>query len=413
VAANRLYGTPLFLESLGDHAQTRLAKRIPLNSGGSYNEAWLQRLIMSYPALLPITDIEPALTPIIPLCMELNVPSGFIDNLYATPAGDLIVVETKLWRNPEARREVVGQILDYAKDLSRWTYGELDAAVQSASGRREAEGLSLYKTCQVSDLAEMEEAAFIDQVSRNLRRGRFLLLIVGDGIQEGAEALAEFLQQHAGLHFTLAMIEMAIFELPTAQPSFFVQPRILTRTINIDRGIVSVSDGRVSIVAPATAKTGSSSSAVKRTSISEEKFYEELSAQRQGIAEQLKKFVERVADLGIYAEFGRQSLILRWRPDDAHVWSLAAVLTDGKVWTELHHNQANSLGLLLRSQEHVTNLAAIVPGAYVKKIKPLSWHVDKDGTYVRIEELLNHADARYAELKRYTDDVRAALAAAA
>ncbi len=33
-----------------------------------------------------------------------------------------MLVEAKLWRNPEARRKVIGQILDYAKELSRWNY---------------------------------------------------------------------------------------------------------------------------------------------------------------------------------------------------------------------------------------------------------------------------------------------------
>jgi hypothetical protein len=32
------------------------------------------------------------------------------------------VVETKLWRNPEAHRSVVAQIIDYAKDLSKMSF---------------------------------------------------------------------------------------------------------------------------------------------------------------------------------------------------------------------------------------------------------------------------------------------------
>ncbi len=79
--------------------------------------------------------IEPALTGPVPICIEMPVPSGFVDNLMITPSGGLVVVETKLWRNPEARREVVGQVLDYAKDLSRWGYEDLQRAVRTA--RRE------------------------------------------------------------------------------------------------------------------------------------------------------------------------------------------------------------------------------------------------------------------------------------
>jgi hypothetical protein len=64
--------------------------------------------------------------------MELPLASGFVDNLYATPDGDLIVGETKLFRNPEARREVVGQVIDYAKDLSALSYEQLEDAIKRA-----------------------------------------------------------------------------------------------------------------------------------------------------------------------------------------------------------------------------------------------------------------------------------------
>ncbi len=48
------------------------------------------------------------------------------------PRGYLTIVETKLWRNPEARREVVGQIVDYAKELSTWDVEELVASLAEA-----------------------------------------------------------------------------------------------------------------------------------------------------------------------------------------------------------------------------------------------------------------------------------------
>lgn len=52
--------------------------------------------------------------------------------LYVTPTGRLAVVEAKLWRNPEARRKVIAQILDYAKELSRWSYETIDARIRDA-----------------------------------------------------------------------------------------------------------------------------------------------------------------------------------------------------------------------------------------------------------------------------------------
>lgn len=56
---------------------------------------------------------------------ELNVPDvGRIDALLADGRGHLVIVECKLWRSPRARCEVVGQILDYARALARFTYEE-------------------------------------------------------------------------------------------------------------------------------------------------------------------------------------------------------------------------------------------------------------------------------------------------
>src|SRR5690348_11526080 len=69
-----------------------------------YDEPWLQRLVHRQPSVLPIPSIEATFWPAVPVCMELPLRSGYLDNLLMTPAGDLIVIECKLWRNVEARR---------------------------------------------------------------------------------------------------------------------------------------------------------------------------------------------------------------------------------------------------------------------------------------------------------------------
>ena len=60
----------------------------------------------------------------VPICIELNTPAGPIDNFMVTASGLPVLAECKLWRNPQGRREVVGQILDYAKELSRWSLSD-------------------------------------------------------------------------------------------------------------------------------------------------------------------------------------------------------------------------------------------------------------------------------------------------
>ena len=84
-----------------------------------FDEGWLQGLIEQNPGLLPIEDIEPIFAPPVAIGREVATKVGPIDNLFVSPAGYVTIVETKLWRSPEARRQVVGQIIDYAKEVSQ------------------------------------------------------------------------------------------------------------------------------------------------------------------------------------------------------------------------------------------------------------------------------------------------------
>lgn len=173
----------------------------------------------------------------VPICTELNTPAGSIDNFMVTPSGLPVLLECKLWRNPEARREVVSQILDYAKELSRWSSSDVQREV---SRRLKRAGNPLLDMVRAVD-PEVDEIEFNDALTKNLRRGRFLLLIVGDGIREGVEAISEYLQLHAGLHFSLGLVELPIYTMPNGDR--LVAPRVLARTALITRNVVAVPVG--------------------------------------------------------------------------------------------------------------------------------------------------------------------------
>jgi len=115
-----------------------------------------------------------------PLLLFVWSFSGYLDNLLVTPLGDLIAVECKLWRNVEARREVVAQIIDYAKDLQTLTYDALESAIRNARSEPSF-NLHASATASCDDTTDtLDEPRFVDAVSRNLRRGRCLLVILGD-----------------------------------------------------------------------------------------------------------------------------------------------------------------------------------------------------------------------------------------
>lgn len=203
------------------------------------SEATLQQLLHDHPSCLPIAEIDPLFCDPVPMCMELRTSVGSIDNLLVTASGLPVLVECKLWRNPEARREVVGQILDYAKELTRWSSSDL---------QREVAQHVKYDGNPIIHLLEqaghtVDEATFNDALTHNLRRGRFLLLIVGDGIREGVEAITEYLQVHAGLHFSLGLVELPIYVVNESQR--MVVPRVLARTELIKRTVIAAPDGYV------------------------------------------------------------------------------------------------------------------------------------------------------------------------
>lgn len=229
---SRQHASPVLIPAAGGGA-TPLPSLGTSAGEGAISEGAIQELIQLNPGCLPIAEIDPLFSDPVPICMELNTPAGPIDNFMVTASGLPVIAECKLWRNPEGRREVVGQILDYAKELGRWSSSDLQREV----GRRlKREGNALLDLVREAGHV-VDEIAFNDALTHNLRRGRFLLLIVGDGIREGVETIAEYLQAHAGLHFTLGLVELPIYILPDG--SRLAVPRVLAKTQLITRTVVA------------------------------------------------------------------------------------------------------------------------------------------------------------------------------
>jgi hypothetical protein len=106
---------------------SRILQPLKNTAGPSrYSEAWVRDLVFHNPSSLPVHEIDPSFAPLIPICTELDTRvAGLADALFINHLGMPTLLESKLWRNPEARRVVVGQILDYARVLKRWTYNDL------------------------------------------------------------------------------------------------------------------------------------------------------------------------------------------------------------------------------------------------------------------------------------------------
>mgnify|MGYP002651094598 CR=1 FL=1 len=218
-----------------DDDVTQVVRRVP--QGEARREATLRDLIAAHPELLPVHDLDSSYGRLITVTRELAIPSvGFVDVLLIDENGRLVVVECKLWRNPQARREVVGQILDYARELARFSYEDLQRQVSIATRRQ---GNVLYTLAQEAG-GTLPEADFVDRVSRDLAAGRFLLLVVGDGIAEGTKRIGEYLRAQPGLAFDFGLIEMAEYRHTDKDGTEHVimQPRLLAETTVIERHVI-------------------------------------------------------------------------------------------------------------------------------------------------------------------------------
>ena len=232
--SDQTYGDLIRLDP-ARQSEDEVLRRMPLGtpaSAGGIDESTLQDLLFRFPRSLPVAAIDAAYSDPVPVCRELYTPAGYVDALYINPLGRLILAEFKLWRNPQARREVIGQILDYAKELASWDYEDLQREVSRALKRKGNVPFELV--CEQAP--GVDETEFVDNVARHLRRGEFLLLIVGDGIREGVENIVDFVQRHSGLHFNLALVEAAIYR--DGADRVIMQPRVLTRTTVVRRVVV-------------------------------------------------------------------------------------------------------------------------------------------------------------------------------
>lgn len=291
--------------------ECKTLSRVPL-SEKEFQEEWMQKLLQSNPQLLPIAEIDSVFAPIVCIGREVPTSAGFIDNLYISPKGYITIVETKLWRNPEARREVVGQVLDYAKEFKQFSYENIDRYFQQYYLTYYNKKTTLFNFMVKENLLDLEdETLFIDLVEKNLRNARFLLLIVGDGIREGVWRMAKFLNETPNMLYTLALVELEVYNLPNNER--LIVPNLLLQTNNIERGVFRFENGQaVPIIMDERESEPDIPVSAKRISI--EDFSKALKESNPDIEEsEFHDFIRDLEELGyIITNSGKRDLVIKY-----------------------------------------------------------------------------------------------------
>ena len=197
---------------------------------GFASEEELQQFLKEHSDLMPLEEIELNAAPLLCIGWEVGLASGAEDILYIDETGLLTVVETKLRKNPEARREVVGQILEYAAQMATWTSADVERQAERFFAGPEAPkvqaNFSLEKAMGTflqshGTGAGFSYEDFLQRVQTNIERGHFRLVIAIDEPPEPLLRTVEFVNRFSE-RFEIFLVQLKRFRDLTGDQNIFV-----------------------------------------------------------------------------------------------------------------------------------------------------------------------------------------------
>lgn len=220
-------------------------KRVRLNLGeGAQDEKWLQTLLFTKPELVILDRMDSGAGEFVPIIREFPLAREggvvFLDIFGVSRSGRLVLVECKLWRNPQARREVVAQTLEYAALTRGLTYGDLTAKVRQAT-KNHTTANPVYEMAKVR-WPDLDESDFVDAVSRSLDLGDFYLIVAGDGIRSDLHAISDHLNASGLAAARFSLLEIQLWKDDVGRT--LVVPSVPVRTEVIRQRVVITDMGR-------------------------------------------------------------------------------------------------------------------------------------------------------------------------
>lgn len=177
-------------------------EKVPIRPYDS--EDLLQSLIESYPELLAGDQINPD-EPVrwILIKREAGVPGGELqgdrwstDHLLLDQQAVPTFVETKRSSDSRIRREIVGQMLDYAANAQRyWPADRMRsmAAIQHGGAEAADAAMMMFLGLESAEDVVAELEAYWARVDENLRNGRVRLIFLADRLPAELRRVIEFL----------------------------------------------------------------------------------------------------------------------------------------------------------------------------------------------------------------------------
>jgi hypothetical protein len=169
----------------------------------------LQQYIYDNPESIPLYDIKEDIKLLI-LAREFSTKSGPIDALGVDKDGELYLIETKFYKNPD-KRTVVAQVLDYGASL--WSnfrdFGNFIEQINLHTNKDFGKTLKQRLT-DFFEISEDEINYLLENTRRNLNDGNFKFVVLMDHLHDQLKDLIIFLNNNS--EFTVYAVELEYYK---------------------------------------------------------------------------------------------------------------------------------------------------------------------------------------------------------
>lgn len=201
-------------------------------------EDHLQRYIYDNPESIPLYDIKEDIRLLI-LAREFPTNSGPIDAIGIDQYGELYIVETKLYKNPD-KRTVISQALDYGAAL--WKHSNDFNEFLSVLDEHTQRVFKLRTTEKIKDffqLSDDEVESTIDKARINLNNGVFHFVVLMDKLDDRLKDLILYVNQNS--QFDVYAVELEYYKHDSYE---IIIPKIFGAEVKKDITVSSSSSAR-------------------------------------------------------------------------------------------------------------------------------------------------------------------------
>jgi hypothetical protein len=186
-------------------------------------ETELQELLYNSPEIiLGIPELELEGEEIAIKFREYSTSRGPIDLLFITKNANIILVETKLMKNPESIRTVAAQIIDYIKALT-------------------VDGCENIQNKKIPCMEVSNEFSYDDKflhlLHRNFSTGNICAVIIGDDIHPNLLGLVDSIQSAPHLAFHISLVRIETYEY---NDKLLIMARVVENTKEVERSVIKI-----------------------------------------------------------------------------------------------------------------------------------------------------------------------------